>query len=118
MASLDLLERFRASTYREAVEVYERKPPRQLVASEDIIRLDGLGRRVVACPAGKSPPHWLELTAKEREALIVPPDPPPDGTLEPLGCLGFTPRNARLGFTIESGGTRCGPAPVRTTRGC
>jgi hypothetical protein len=99
MASLELLEQLRP--YREQVEVVERKPPRELVASEDIIRVDDLGRQAVACPVGQVPPHWLELTEQERDTLIDPPDPPRDGTLEPLGCLGFTPRNARLGFTIE-----------------
>jgi hypothetical protein len=104
MASLEMLERFRRGAYREAVEVVEHKPPRELVAPFDIVRTDALGRRVVACPAGKPAPHWLQLSEQERDALIEAPDPPPDGTLEPLGCLGFTPRNARLGFTIRAPG--------------
>jgi hypothetical protein len=100
MASLELLERLKAG-FREPVEVLERKPPRELVAAEDIIRIDELGRQVVACPAGKAPAHWLELSKEERDSLIEPPDPPPDGTLEP-GSYGFTPRNVVTGgFTIE-----------------
>jgi hypothetical protein len=98
MASLDLLERLRP--YRHQVEVVEHKPPTELVAAEDIVRVDELGRRVVACPAGKTPAHWLQLTEQERDALIEPPDPPPDGTLEP-GYCGFTPRNVVVGYTIE-----------------
>jgi hypothetical protein len=101
MASLEMLERFRRDAYRERVEVVKRTPPRELVSPVDIIRTDALGRQAVACPAGQSPPHWLKLSEQERASLIEPPEPPPDGTLEPLGCLGFTPRNARLGFTIE-----------------
>jgi hypothetical protein len=103
MAGMELLERLR-NGYRPPVEVLERKPPRELVASVDILRTDHLGRQVVGCPAGQVPPPGLTLTKQERETLIVPPDPPPDGTLEPLGPygFGFTPRNVRLGFTIEN----------------
>jgi hypothetical protein len=99
MASLDLLERLRP--YREQVEVVERKPPRELVAAEDIIRIDELGRQVVACPAGKSPPHWLELTEQERDTLIEPPESLPEGYLHP-GPYGFTPEGVVVGgYTIE-----------------
>ena len=65
------------------------------------VRSDELGRQVCVCPAGQPPPHWLALTSQERRALVEPPPPPPDGTLEP-GHAGFTPRNVRVGFTIES----------------
>ena len=82
MASLELLERLR-SGFREPVEVLERKPPRELVTPVDIVRTDALGRQVVACPAGQSPPTWLHLTDAERQALVDPPDPAEDGTLEP-----------------------------------
>jgi hypothetical protein len=75
-----------------------------LVSPVDLVRLDELGRQVVACPVGQVPPDWLQLTEQEREALVVPPDPPPDGTLEPGHC-GFTPRNTSLGFKIENRGT-------------
>lgn len=34
-------------------------------------------------------------------ALVEPPQPPPDGTLE-AGRFGFTPRNTVVGFTIET----------------
>jgi hypothetical protein len=103
VASIELLDPLRAG-FHDPVEVLERKPPAELVATVDILRTDGLGLQVVACPAGQVPPHW-QLTEQEREALIVPPDPPPDGTLEP-GHSGFTPRNTSHGFTIEhNGGT-------------
>jgi hypothetical protein len=100
MASIELLERLRGG-YRERVEVFEREPPRELVAPDDIVRVDGLGRNVVACPAGQSPPHWLQLTSKERDGLVEPPQPPPDGTLEP-GHAGFTPRNTVVGYIIDT----------------
>jgi hypothetical protein len=85
---------------REEIRVFEPKPPRELVASKDILRRDGLGRTVVACPAGQSPAAWLELTADERRSLVSPAPPLPDGTLIP-GAGGFTPVNTRVGFTIE-----------------
>ena len=83
------------------------EPARELVAAHDILRTDQLGRRYVIVPKGQSPHSRVKLTEQEREALIVPPDPPKDGSLEPLGTLGFRPRNTTLGgFTIESGSTR------------
>jgi hypothetical protein len=101
VASLELLERLRRPGWREQVELVEQKPPSELVAATDIARSDHLGKRVVACPAGQQPPPWLRLTDSERAALAKPPEPPPDGWLEP-GHAGFTPRNVRVGFTIES----------------
>ena len=93
-----LLER-----HREVVEVFEHKPPRELVAAKDIVRRDNLGRTVVACPAGQVPPHWLELTAAERAGLVEPPPPLPDGYMRP-GPFGFSPVNVavgRYGFVEE-----------------
>ena len=54
--SLEMLERFRAGSYREQTEVVEHKPVRERVAGEDIVRVDGLGRTVVAVPKGTAPP--------------------------------------------------------------
>ena len=98
MASLELLERLRP--YREQVEVVERKPPHELVAPVDIVRTDALGRTLVVVPAGTVPAHWVKLTEEERQALLEPPEPLPDGYLHP-GPYGFAPEGVRLGFTIE-----------------
>jgi hypothetical protein len=103
MASFELLERLRTSGHREPVEVVEHKAPRELVAARDITRQDALGRTVVAVPAGTVPPHWVKLTKQERQALVEPPRPPPDGWLEPGHC-GFTPRNVRVGYGIDPPG--------------
>ena len=101
MASFDLLDRLKASSYRERVEVLEHKPVRERVAATDIVRTDQLGRRVVACPAGQPPAQWLQLSRPERRALVEPAPPPPDGWLEP-GHAGFTPRNTVVGrWVIE-----------------
>ena len=99
MASLDLLEELRAK-FKPPIEVLEHQPSRELVASKDINRTDGLGRTVCACPKGQTPPRWLELTKAERDSLVEPPPPPPPGTLKP-GPFGFTPEGVRVGFTIE-----------------
>ena len=80
----------------------EHKPPTEPVTPVDIVRSDELGRQVCVCSAGQPPPHWLALTRQEHRALVEPPAPPPDGTLEP-GHAGFTPRNVRVGYTIEPG---------------
>lgn len=64
MAGMDLLERLRGSGYREPVEVLEHKPVRELVSPVDLVRVDGLGRSMVACPAGQVPPTWLTLTTE------------------------------------------------------
>jgi hypothetical protein len=101
MAGIELLERLREG-YRPPVDVLEHEQPRELVAAHDINRPDAIGRTMCACPAGQVPPHWLNLTKAERESLIQPSPPPPDGSLE-LGRCGFTPRNTRLGFGIENG---------------
>jgi hypothetical protein len=101
MASMELLERLRGG-WREEIEVVEHKPPRELVAAQDITRKDGLGRTVVVVPAGTIPAHWVKLTEQERAALVDPPEPPPDGTLEG-GPYGFTPRNVTVGFTLDNG---------------
>lgn len=89
---MDLLERLRGTGFREHVEVYEHKPPAELVTPVDIVRTDALGRQVCVCPAGQAPPHWLRLSSQERGALVHPPDPPPNGTLQPgHGGLGEPP---------------------------
>jgi hypothetical protein len=100
MASIELLDRLREG-WRPSVEVLEHKPRRELVAPTDILRQDQLGRNVVVVPAGTVPPHWVELTARERASLVPPPEPKPQGYLNP-GPYGFTPEGVRLsGFTIE-----------------
>ena len=74
---------------------------RELVAATDIERTDQLGRRVVVVPAGTAPPHWVQLTNQERQALAEPPQSLPDGWLEPGHC-GFTPKHTVVGrWTIE-----------------
>ena len=103
MASIEMLERFRTRGRREHIEVFEQKPPTELVTPADIVRTDDLGRRVCVCTAGQTPPHWLQLTRHEHEALVEPSPSPPDGTLE-AGHAGFTPRNIRVGFTIVEPG--------------
>jgi hypothetical protein len=99
--SLEALEPFRAGSYRERVEVFEHKPPSELVTPVDIVRTDALGRQVCACPAGQPPAHWLQLTGAERRALVEPDPPPKDGTLQ-AGAAGFTPFGIVLGrWTLE-----------------
>lgn len=97
---MELLERLR-NGYRPPVDMLEHELPRELVASIDIVRTDPIGRQVCACAAGQTPPHWLKLSKAERDSLVAPPPSPPDGTLEPGHC-GFTPRNTRVGLTIEN----------------
>jgi hypothetical protein len=100
MAGMELLERLREG-WRPPLDVLEHEQARELVTPVDIVRTDALGRQVVACPAGQTPPHWLQLTNAERDTLTEPPPPAPDGTLE-AGAAGFTPRNVRVGFGIEN----------------
>jgi hypothetical protein len=99
MASFELLERLRGN-YRPSLELVEHRPAAELISSVDLVRTDALGRQVVVCPSGQVPPSWLELTTKERASLVDPPQPLPEGWLEP-GHAGFTPHNVRLGFTVE-----------------
>jgi hypothetical protein len=58
---------------------------------------------VVAVPAGTVRASWVLLTTEERDALVEPPRPPPDGWLEPGHC-GFTPRNVRVGYVTDPPG--------------
>lgn len=97
---MELLDRFRAG-WSPPVDVLEHEQPRELVASVDINRTDALGRTVCACPAGQTPPNWLKLSKAERDSLVAPAPPPPDGSLDPGHC-GFTPRNVRVGYGIEN----------------
>jgi hypothetical protein len=99
MASIELLDRLRAG-WKPPVEVLEHEPPRELVASKDIIRKDQLGRNVVVVPAGTVPANWVELTAEERASLLPPPESKPLGYLNP-GPFGFSPEGVRVGYTIE-----------------
>ena len=102
MPAMELLERLRTSGYREPVEVFEREPPRELVASADVVRTDALGRNVVVVPMGTVPDHWVKLTDQERAALVEPPPRPPAGYLHP-GPYGFSPEGVVMsGFTIET----------------
>ena len=72
MASLESLERTLGRFQRQDMKLLEHEPARELVAAKDIVRTDGLGRSVVACPAGQVPPTWLTLTTEERDALVEP----------------------------------------------
>jgi hypothetical protein len=101
---MELLDRYRQGR-PEPFELVEHTPRPELVSPVDIIRRDTLGRTYVAVPAGQSPHSRVVLIDEERAALYVPPPPPPAGTPE-YGPGGFTPRNVKLGFTFESGGTR------------
>jgi len=97
----DLLRGSRG-VHREVMEVLEQEPARQLVASKDIVRVDELGRRVCACPAGQAPASWLQLTAAERASLVEPPPPVPAGFLH-AGAGGFTPEGVVTGGWIVDG---------------
>ncbi len=79
----------RLSGRRVRVDVFEREPARELVASKDILRRDQLGRTVVACPKGMVPSAWLKLSGVERESLVAPPPPPATGTIRRSGGFGF-----------------------------
>jgi hypothetical protein len=101
VASLEALERLRRPGWREQLELVEHKPPTERVTPVDIVRVDGLNRHVVVVPAGTAPPHWVQLTEQERQALVEPPQSLPDGWLEP-GHAGFTPKNTVVGrWTIK-----------------
>jgi hypothetical protein len=99
MASIEMLEALR-DRFRPQVELVEHQPPREAVASRDILRKDQLGRNVVVVPAGTVPANWVQLTAEERGSLVPPPEPKPKGFLNP-GPFGFTPEGVRVGYTIE-----------------
>lgn len=77
-------------------------PPRQKVASRDILRTDALGRTFVLVAAGQPPDGRVRLTREEEALLGPPPAPPRDGALEP-GLGGFTPRGVVLGERYEEG---------------
>jgi hypothetical protein len=74
------------------------------VAARGIVRIDSLGRSILAVPCGMAPAHWVKLTDAERAALVPPAPRPPTGFLNP-GAGGFTPQNVSVGFSIEPGGT-------------
>lgn len=95
MAAIDILERLRPG-YRPPMELVEHQPARELVASVDILRVDYLGRTVVAVPAGRPPHSQLKLTAQERKSLVPPPEPKPGGYMNP-GHGGFTPEGVVVG---------------------
>jgi hypothetical protein len=94
--SLETLYRLVSRDGGERMEVLERHAPRELVAGRDILRRDGLGRTVVACPKGTVPAQWLELSDVERASLVDPPPPVPNGTMHP-GPYGFTPEGVVTG---------------------
>jgi hypothetical protein len=95
---------FSSSKPQPRIEVHEREAPTELVAARDIIRIDSLGRSILAVPRGMAPSPWVRLTDAERAALVPPKPRPPTGYLHP-GAGGFTPEGVRVGFTIEPGGT-------------
>ena len=74
----------------------EHKPTTELVTPVDVVRLDQFNRQVVVAPAGTVPPSWVELTAEEHDALIEPPEPPPDGHMTAIHG-GFTLQNVTVG---------------------
>ena len=86
------LDRFR----RNEVTVAEHRPARELVSPTDLLRVDELGRKYVACPAGQVPHSSLQLTDEEERALIKPPPSPPQGHMSP-GPYGFTPEGVVVG---------------------
>ena len=100
LPSIEMLERFRAG-YRERVEVLEHQAPTEPVTPVDIVRMDHLGRRVVACPAANRQRNGCSSPNRSGQALVEPTPPSPDGWLEP-GHAGFTPKNTVVGrWTIE-----------------
>jgi hypothetical protein len=100
----DIMDSLFSSKPRPRIEVHEHEPPAQLVAGKDILRIDGIGRTVLACAAGMPPSPWLRLSDEERAGLVPPKPRPPTGFLVP-GRGGFTPEGVSVGFTIEPGGT-------------
>jgi len=67
----------------------------------DELRVANIGQRSWrSLSAGQVPDRWLVLTKQERDGLVEPPQPPPDGTLEP-GHARFTPRNTVIGYVVE-----------------
>jgi hypothetical protein len=74
----------------------EHQPARDLVAPQDVLRTDDLGRTYVACPKGQPPPSWLQLTEDERSSLVEPPASPRQGHLHTAG-FGFLPENTVVG---------------------
>jgi hypothetical protein len=100
-----MLERFRAGSYRERTEVVEHKPARERVAGEDITRVDGLGRTMVAVPKGTVPSSWVALTAAEQASLVEPPPPLQQGLMHP-GPYGFSPHGIVVGgYVLDHGGS-------------
>ncbi len=103
MAGMDLLERLRGSGYREHIEVFEHEPPSELVASVDILRVDHLGRNVIAVHAGTVPNSNVKLTTDERDTLVQHAPPRPRGYMNP-GPFRFFPEGVVTGVhTIEQG---------------
>jgi hypothetical protein len=92
---MDLLDRLRQG-WHEPVEVVEHEPPGELVTPTDIVRVDDLGRHVVVAPAGTVPHSRVALSAKERDALIEPPEQLPQGHRHPNG-YGFTLEGVVMG---------------------
>ena len=102
MRSLETIERTLGRFQRQDLKVLEHEPVRELVSPVDLVRLDDRGRKVVACPAGQSPPSWLTLTDAERTGLVVAPPPKPNGHMNP-GPYGFTPENVSVGGYVVDG---------------
>jgi hypothetical protein len=80
------LDRFSGNEFT----VVEHRPPSELVSPTDLIRVDELGRKYIACPAGQPPHSELQLTDKERSALVEPAPSLPKGHMTPVG-FGFSP---------------------------
>jgi hypothetical protein len=72
------------------------EPPRKLVASRDIERVDQLGRTYVLVPKGRPPGPRAVLTEQEEATLVEPPPPPPKGYMHP-GLGGVTPHDVVVG---------------------
>ena len=89
MASLESLERTLGRFRRNEITVVEHRPPSELVSPVDLVRVDDLGRKYVACPAGQPPHSELQLTEEERRNLVVAPPPLPQGHMTPV-AYGFS----------------------------
>ena len=77
------------------MKVLEHEPAKGLVAAQDIVRRDELGRTMVAVPAGQEPPSYLTLTEEEKAAL-VPADEGPKPKVH-ASQYGFNPVDVASG---------------------
>ena len=95
MASLEALERTLGRFRQNTLRVLEAEEVQAPVSPTDLIRLDQHGRKMVACPAGTSPPAWLELSEQEATAL-VPASEGPKAKVH-VSQHGFNPQDVASG---------------------